>query len=86
MIIIESDIGYNFPGEIIRRREADGLILAVAKHDSVTGGAYYSAHLCREYTHSSGRKHEQRLEWLSFRDASTRFESRDAAIAYAMEV
>jgi hypothetical protein len=81
MITIESDTGYNFQGNIIRRREADGLILALAESNGI-----YTVYLCREYTKTVGRKHGQHYKWLSFRDRAPSFRSRDEAMAYAMEV
>lgn len=81
MITIESITGYHVSGEIVRKRAEDGLVLALSESNGI-----YTVYLCAEWTRRIGRKHTQYLEWLSFRDDGRRFTSRDAALAYAMEV
>jgi hypothetical protein len=79
MLTIETPTGYNVSGEIVRKRDEDGLVLALSESNGT-----YAVYLCAERTRHLGRKHTQYLEWLSFRDDGQHFDSRDAAIAYAM--
>lgn len=82
-ITIESSTGYNFAGEIINMRR-DGLVNALYASSLFPGAPLrFGVYLCRKFTRSAGRRREQRLEWLSFRDPAPTFATSEEAIAFA---